>query len=342
MPNAEKAYLGDVPLFEYEKTLFPIEIDGVVYEEEDAHIFVANGNAVNLPIPSGSLPIFVAVNGVDVTPTSFVTRTVEVEEIGEDDVATTSIEEVEVASISANDGDIIHAIFDWNNSGGAKQDWYSDILQFGLNSSTGERNQINNGVSAFDSMTANPAAISTLNVFNVKNMNKMFKGAESFDQDISGWNPYWVTNMAQMFLDAKNFNSDISGWNIHKVTNTSKMFQNAVKFDSDISGWNTSKVKNMGSMFKDASSFDQDLSEWCASLFETKPTDFDLNSGFAGQTDKQPQWKACPRMEIVPDPYTVEDCHIFVANGNAVHLPITEGWNPSFVAVDTVEKDYET
>ena len=55
-------YLGDAPLFD--ESLFPITIDGVTYEEDDAHIFVANGNEVNLPIPDGTTPKFVAVDEV--------------------------------------------------------------------------------------------------------------------------------------------------------------------------------------------------------------------------------------------------------------------------------------
>ena len=36
-----KSYLGDYPFFD--DSLFPIEIDGVIYEEEDAHIFISEG-----------------------------------------------------------------------------------------------------------------------------------------------------------------------------------------------------------------------------------------------------------------------------------------------------------
>ena len=100
MSNSGKAYLGDVALFEDEGDPIFIDDTGKEYYEADCHIFTANGNTVNLPCRG--LPIFVAVNGVDATPTTLTTRTFEHEEIGVDGVATTTSAEVEVTAISVN------------------------------------------------------------------------------------------------------------------------------------------------------------------------------------------------------------------------------------------------
>ena len=257
------------------------------YKIEDCHIFVANGNEVKLPIISGSFPIFVAVNGVDVTPTSFVTRTIEREEIGEDGVATTTSEEIQTTAIAANNGDKIHAIFEWYNNVRVDQDWYSDILQFGLNPMSGERNQLRSGFGAFNGMTANPAAIANLDISNltstgcmfykaenfnqnishwdiskVRNTSYMFYQARKFNQDLSGWNTSWVTDMSYMFTGAYVFNSDVSKWNVSKVTNMSYMFDTASDFNSDVSKWNTFRVEKMTQLFHNAKSFNSDISNW--------------------------------------------------------------------------------
>jgi len=47
----------------------------------------------------------------------------------------------------------------------------------------------------------------------------------------------------------------------------------------------------MVSMFNGAKSFNQDISNWCVEQFDSKPGSFDLNSGFEGQTARQPQWR---------------------------------------------------
>jgi hypothetical protein len=226
MPDSGRAYLGDLLLFEEE----PIFIDdtGKKYYEKDCHIFVANGYEIKLPIPADdpdNCPaVFVAVNGVEVTPT-----------IPNDLDEWTD----PYWTFPASDGNLIHAIFDWDNSATQSQDWFSDILQFGLNSETGKRNQLNNGWCAFLGMSdANPTAIIDLDISNVTDMHFMF-----------GYSP----------------------------------------FNQPIGEWDTSNVTDMARMFK-SSSFNQDISQWCVSKITSKPIDFDLDSGFEGETSKQPQW----------------------------------------------------
>ncbi len=96
----------------------------------------------------------------------------------------------------------------------------------------------------------------------VTNMAYMFRGATSFNGNISGWNTASVTNMNSMFVDARSFNGDISGWNTASVTNMQAMFGRATAFNQDIGNWNTATVTNMRAMFFGATSFNQDISGW--------------------------------------------------------------------------------
>lgn len=262
--NRDKWYVGPLPVFKAfigETQVYPAKLvgsDGVLYEEEDAHIFVANGNTINLPCVG--LPTYVSVNGVNVTPTSLTTRTIEVEEIGEDGVATTTSEEVQVASITANDGDIIHAIFDWDNESNVRQDWFSDILQFGLNSKTGKRNQLCCGPWAFSHMKANPTIITNLDISNLTNMSWMFRDS-TFNQPIGEWDTSNVTEMYQMFYNDTSFNQPIGEWDVSRVKDMSSMFFKSWSFNQDISKWDVSNVTKMNYMFQETP-FNQDISKW--------------------------------------------------------------------------------
>ena len=61
----------------------------------------------------------------------------------------------------------------------------------------------------------------TPNLAAVTDMSDMFRGASSFNQDISTWITSNVNNMNNMFRDASAFNQDISGWNVAKVNKRS-------------------------------------------------------------------------------------------------------------------------
>jgi surface protein len=106
------------------------------------------------------------------------------------------------------------------------------------------------------------ADLSQVCVSNVTNMEIMFGGAFTFNQDISGWDVSNVTNMRGMFSRAFSFNQDIGGWDVSNVTNMGIMFWNATSFNQDIGGWDVSNVTSMTSMFASASSFNQDISGW--------------------------------------------------------------------------------
>ena len=93
-------------------------------------------------------------------------------------------------------------------------------------------------------------------------MQNMFRGAEKFDGDLSGWDVSGVANMDGTFRGARAFDGDLSAWDTSGANDTRKMFESASSFNGDISSWNTSGVTHMNSMFQLASSFNGDISSW--------------------------------------------------------------------------------
>ena len=69
----------------------------------------------------------------------------------------------------------------------------------------------------------------------VTNMNGMFRGASSFQSDLSQWDVSQVTNMAYMFYGASSFQSDLSQWDVSQVTDMAHMFNGASSFQRDLS-----------------------------------------------------------------------------------------------------------
>jgi surface protein len=131
----------------------------------------------------------------------------------------------------------------------------------------------------------------------LKNTSGMFLFADSFNQDISTWEMSNVSTTSKMFFGANMYNNGGNtlswqkvGTNAETGTNASNMFDSASSFNQDISSWNTSNITTMDGMFTDATAFNQDISNWCVSQIESTPSNFDTESGFDGNTAKQPNW----------------------------------------------------
>ncbi|MFA5333407.1 MAG: BspA family leucine-rich repeat surface protein, partial [Candidatus Nanoarchaeia archaeon] len=91
------------------------------------------------------------------------------------------------------------------------------------------------------SLTTIPS-INTWDVSSVTNMDEMFMGASSFNQNITGWDTSSLTTAAYMFSGASSFNGNVSSFNISKVTTIMYMFQGASSFNQPLNSWDTSQV----------------------------------------------------------------------------------------------------
>ena len=96
----------------------------------------------------------------------------------------------------------------------------------------------------------------------VLDMSNMFKGATSFDGDISSWGVSSVTDTSYMFNGATSFNGDLSSWDVSSVTYMEGMFSGVTSFNQPLSSWDVSRVTNMRYMFFSATSFDRPLASW--------------------------------------------------------------------------------
>ena len=99
-------------------------------------------------------------------------------------------------------------------------------------------------------------------------------------RNISTWYTANVTNMNGMFQGASSFNQNIR--------RSAVLGPFGVPTGNEY--WNTSKVVFMSSMFNGASAFSRDISNWYVPLIPSKPTGF--NDGTSGVT--LPVWGTCP------------------------------------------------
>ena len=155
--------------------------------------------------------------------------------------------------------------------------------------------------------------ISSWDVSNVTDMSAMFLGAFAFNQDIGNWNTSSVTTMLSMFLAASAFDQEIGSWNTSKVTTMRAMFQSATAFNQDIGNWNTSNVTDMQEMFSSATQFNQDLSGWCVTNIGSVPSNF-------GNAGTDPDWGNCPAPQVT---LTNTDADNYVLNSSVVTITAT-------------------
>ena len=96
----------------------------------------------------------------------------------------------------------------------------------------------------------------------VGDMQAMFRGASSFDGDLSGWDVSGVAYMDWTFAEASSFNGDVSTWDVSNVEWMGSMFFAASSFNGNISKWDVSSVHAMHTVFFAAHSFNGDISGW--------------------------------------------------------------------------------
>ena len=240
--------------------------------EEFYHIFIANGNDINFPVANSNEDV----------------RSVYV-----DDVQLDYVTEVKGKIFN---GSTIKAEFDWDNISSWSMDWIDQIVQFGLNSETGNANQIKSGLRAFYfANISNSDAIANLDVSNLTDCTSMFQGNSSNGTlDLSGWDTSNFTDMERIFTSSQCNFVGVENWDVSNVTSMRSFASNATLFNSDISLWDVSSVSDFYQAFRNASSFNQDLSGWCTPLISSTPSGFD--TGATAWVLPRPVWGTCPTL----------------------------------------------
>ncbi len=118
----------------------------------------------------------------------------------------------------------------------------------------------------FDGATTFNENIADWNVGNVNNFNNMFNKATNFNQNIESWNiGEHVTDligMIFMFGECTAFNQPLNNWDMSKVGGMSGMFRLATSFNQPLDNWDVSNVQNMVFTFANASKFNQNIGNW--------------------------------------------------------------------------------
>jgi surface protein len=104
--------------------------------------------------------------------------------------------------------------------------------------------------------------LSNWDVSTITTMYYLFEGATSFNGNITNWDVSNVQIMIAMFVNASSFNHDISSWNVSAATAMESMFNGATAFNQNLSAWDVSNVSNMNLMFNNATSFNHSLGSW--------------------------------------------------------------------------------
>ncbi|WP_298311463.1 BspA family leucine-rich repeat surface protein [uncultured Aquimarina sp.] len=118
----------------------------------------------------------------------------------------------------------------------------------------------------FDGATTFNENIADWDVGNVYNFNYMFNKATNFNQNIEVWNigehvPDLIA-MVFMFSECTAFNQPLNNWDMSKVGGISGMFRLATNFNQPLNNWDVSNVQNMVFTFVNASKFNQNIGNW--------------------------------------------------------------------------------
>ncbi|MBU6367598.1 MAG: BspA family leucine-rich repeat surface protein [Gemmatimonadetes bacterium] len=96
----------------------------------------------------------------------------------------------------------------------------------------------------------------------ITSMARLFRGATTFNGDLSSWDVSAVTTMEDLFTDASQFNQPLAAWDVGQVTTMAGMFARASAFNQPIGAWNTGSVTDMAFLFSGARAFNQPLAAW--------------------------------------------------------------------------------
>ncbi len=132
----------------------------------------------------------------------------------------------------------------------------------------------------YDCSNMTMTATDTANVSGVSDFRNTFRGADSFNGDISGWDVSSGTDFEAMFNNADVFNQDISGWNVSNGVIFRGMFLSATGFNQNLGSWDVSSGTNFRTMFFLATSFNQNLGSWNIGSMTNGISMFD-NSGLS-------------------------------------------------------------
>ncbi len=95
------------------------------------------------------------------------------------------------------------------------------------------------------------------------NMRGMFRNADAFNADITGWVTTNVINMFEMFEANNIFNQEIGNWDVSNVIAMQEMFNGAVAFDADLGNWMPTSCTNFTYLFNSAAAFQgTNLDQW--------------------------------------------------------------------------------
>ena len=118
-----------------------------------------------------------------------------------------------------------------------------------------------NGLLKYD--TGGPVFGPLTDTSKVTSMNGMFSMMVNFKgENLSTWDVSNVTDMERMFDDCQDFIGDISGWDTSNVTNMDKMFADTEKFNHDLTNWNVDKVTDYWAFNRSSVLEDKNCPKW--------------------------------------------------------------------------------